>query len=431
MQEGPSDGHPDAWFTRDFAETGPGWVKRVSRYENQNEYEPLWYHDHTLGMTRLNVYAGLAGFYRLRDPEVESALGLPSGDFDRELLLQDRSFDEDGSLSYPDQGVTSAHPVWNPEFFGDVNLVNGVAWPFLEVEPRRYRFLLLNGANARFYELALSNGLGFTVIGTDGGLLGAPEPADAVLLGPGERVEIVVDFSALAAGTTLELVNDANAPFPGGDPVDEHTSKVMQFRVVAASGPDDSRVPPTLGTIPDLGTPAVTRSLTLVEVEDDATGNPLGVFLDGKRWGEPGDVSEIGRLGQTEIWELVNLTDDAHPIHLHLVDFQVIERQPFDADGYRTRFEDLNPTLPAQEIRGLDVTPFLQPDVTGPEPAERGWKDTVHAYPGQVTRLKVRWAPELGGSYPFDATAAPGYVWHCHILEHEDNEMMRRFELVR
>jgi spore coat protein A len=431
LQEAPSDGHPDAWFTPDFAEKGQGWVKEVYHYANVNQPENLWYHDHALGVTRLNVYAGLAGFYLLRDPALEQQLGLPTGAYDIPLLIQDRFFQPDGSLYYPPVGdVPQTHPVWMPEVFGDFNLVNGKVWPYLEVEPRRYRFLLLNGANARFYRLSLSHGGAFTLIGTDGGFLDRPVPVNQLLLGPAERADVIVDFAGQEPGRTIELDNDAAAPFPDGDPTNDHAAKVMQFRVIPLKSPDGSRVPETLTPIPTLPAATVTRTLTLYEALD-ANGNSLGLFLDGKRWGHSSsDVTELPQAYSTEVWQLVNTTDDAHPIHLHLIDFRISDRQPFDVDRYKADYAQLNPTVPATNTRTLPVDSYLQQTPRPPSAYEAGWKDTVVVPPGQVTRILVRFAPDDGGLFPFDPSLEPGYVWHCHILEHEDNEMMRRYKVV-
>lgn len=433
LQQSSSDGHPDAWFTPDFAQTGPAFSQKVYRYPNDNLEELLWYHDHALGLTRLNVYAGLAGFYLLRDPDAEAALGLPTGEQDLELVFQDRAFNTDGSLFYPDVGVNpDVHPQWVPEFFGDVNLVNGVVWPYLEVEPKRYRFRMLNGANARFYRFELTNERPFIQIGTDGGYLEAPVEVTSLLLAPGERADVIIDFGGLDVGSRVEIRNSAPAPFPSGDDPDGNTSQVMQFRIVEPSSADESVIPDRLDTIETLGPPEATRTHTLIEVEDPSSGEPLGVFLDGKRWGAPGTVSEVPEIGSTEVWQLVNLTMDAHPIHLHLIDFQILDRQPFDTDAYRADYTAMNPNIPIEDETEmtLDVDPYLRGDAQPPAANEVGWKDTVVAPPGTVTRFIVRWAPEGGGAFPFDATTEPGYVWHCHILEHEDNEMMRRYRLV-
>src|SRR5690606_16819495 len=241
-----------------------------------------------------------------------------------------------------------------------------VVWPVLEVEPRRYRFRILDGANARFYHLRLSGGLEFIQIGTDGAYLPAPVRVSSILLGPAERADVIVDFSGLTPGTEITLTNDAAAPYPGGDPPTEHTAQVMMFRVVEPGGPDTSSVPEAIAEVPTLDQVDAVRTLTLIEVEDPQSGQPLGVFLDGKRWGEPGNVTELPQIGTTEIWELVNLTDDAHPIHLHLIDFLILDRQEFDSDRYRARYEQLNPDIPAtDETVTLPVEEYL----TGqPEP---------------------------------------------------------------
>lgn len=397
-----SDGHPEAWFTRDFRKVGPHFRSTVYFYPNIQRPATLWYHDHALGITRLNVYAGLAGFYLIRDA-FELGLNLPGGRFEIPLVIQDRSFNADGSLFYPrqpDPPVPGVDPSIVPEFFGDTILVNGKVWPYLEVEPRKYRFRLLNGSNSRFYLLSLTSGQPLIQIGTDGGLLEAPVPVAELTLAPGERADVVVDFSAFA-GETIRLVNGAAAPFPGGDPPTEDTSQVMEFRVtLPLSEPDTSTVPSSLRPIWWLSpaAAALTRDLALVEAQD-----PFGrllLLLDGKRWSAP--VSEKPRLGSVEVWRLINLTEDAHPIHLHLVQFQILGRRPFDVDRYRSRRELV----------------FTGPPVP-PDPNERGLKDTVRANPGQVTSIIAR----------FGAFAGP-YVWHCHILEHEDHEMMRPYEVV-
>lgn len=430
LQEAAADGYPEAWFTPAFEQTGPGFVDDVSHYVNQNEEELLWYHDHALGITRLNVYAGLAGFYLLRDPAHEAALGLPSGPYDLELLFQDRAFQSDGSLFYPSVGDNpDVHPNWVPEFFGDVNLVNGVVWPHFEVEPRRYHFRLLNGANARFYSLKTSDNTPFIQIGSDGGFLEAPVVVHELLLAPGERADVIMDFTGKAEGASIRLTNSAPAPYPGGDAVDENTAAVMEFRVVALQSPDTSSVPVSIDTIPTLGPPDRVRTLTLIESEDPDTGQPVGVWLDGKRWGPPGSVTELPQVGSTEVWEIVNLTMDAHPIHIHLIDFQIVNRQLFDVDAYRAEYLALYPDIPTNMAMAIPVEPFLMGAPTPPAANEAGWKDTFVVPPGMVSRLIVQWGPEPGGDFPFDATAEPGYVWHCHILEHEDNEMMRPFRI--
>src|SRR6266496_162772 len=519
------DGGPDAWFTSilpdsDIAIHGDAYYSleacpadsAIYQYPNSQEATTLWFHDHTLGATRVNVYAGLAAFYFLRDQVsmdtgVTKAGGLPAGDYEHEIVIQDRMFDTNGQLLFPDgypSGLNGPppnpdiHPFWNPEFFGDAIVVNGKTWPHHEVEPRRYRFRFLNGSNARFYKLRLTNrstnrpGPAFWVIGTDGGLLDYPVKLNdralsdppGLLIAPGERFDVIIDFRGFA-GQTLTLVNGAKAPYPSGTPADPSTvGQILQFRVTKPlRSADDSYDPAgglplrtpmvrlanaSAGTFAAGVTPDVHRQLTLVEVE--GAGGPIEVLVNNTEFeglreddrspipdatpdGRGNYLTELPRVGSTELWEIINLTMDAHPIHLHLVQYQLINRQAFNVAKYRKLYDSVfpngtfapadGPPLPYNTLNAAgavggnpDPTPFLQGPILPPKPEEGGWKDTVKMLPGQVTRIAVRFAPQdrLAGStsqgnnyFPFDPTNGPGYVWHCHILDHEDNEMMRPY----
>ena len=412
-----SDGRPDAWFTAGFKARGAEWTREVYEYPNNQDACTLWYHDHAIGQTRLNVYAGLAGVYVIRD-EAEDALGLPADAYEIPLLIQDRSFAADGSLAYlaSKSAGTPDHPgPWVPEFFGDVNLVNGKAWPYLEVEPRKYRFRVVNGANARFYRLRLSDGRPFVQIGTDQGLLPAPAEVSKLLLSPAERADVIVDFRG-AAGKSIVLFNDAPAPFPGGKEVDARTTaRVMQFRVVKPlSRPDRRPIPQRLRPIAPLAEGnARIRHMAFREYKD-ANDEPIIVLLNARKWSEPIDTKP--KLGDVEIWNLINTTDDSHPIHLHLVRFQILDRQEFDSDDYLKAW---GAQTPGNGPDPIPVEPYLRGSRNPPAPDEAGWKDTVRADPKQVTRIIAR----------FDGYAGK-YPWHCHMLEHEDNEMMLQFEVV-
>jgi spore coat protein A len=412
-----SDGHPDAWFTAGFGQRGAEWTREVYEYPNQQDACMLWYHDHAIGQTRLNVYAGLAGAYIIRDEE-EDALGLPSGDYEVPLIIQDRSFDASGALAYPVSALAGSpdHPgPWVPEFFGDTVLVNGMVWPYFEVEPRRYRLRILNGSNARFFRLRLSDGRPFVQVGCDQGLLPAPVRLGRLSLSPGERADVIVNFRG-ARAAPVRLMNDARTPYPEGEVPDRGTvANVMEFRVTRPlAGPDDDAIPSRLhafAPLPEQG--ATVRHMALREYKD-ASGEPTTVLLNGRRWDAP--IAVRPRLGAVEVWHLINTTNDAHPIHLHLVRFQVLDRQRFDVKGYLANWGA------GQSGLGPDPIPaaaHLRGKRALPPAAERGWKDTVRVDPGEVVRIIVRFEGYTGK-----------YPWHCHMLEHEDNEMMQQFEVV-
>jgi len=438
-----SDGHPEAWWTAGGVIGGgynslPENVTNNAIFEYPNAQPPttLWYHDHALGITRINVLSGLAGFYLLRDPgDTTGANLLPSGKYEVPLAIQDRIFNVDGSFFFPSAGLNLAvHPYWNPEFFGDTIMVNGLVWPYMNVDRGQYRFRILDGSNARFYTLSFDNKMPFTVIGSEGGYLKAPVTVTEYAIAPGERADILVDFSTLPAGTNIILQNTAKAPTPRGAPANPQTTgQIMQFRVGTALGFPPKTLPanlnPTLaGIFPTLTTPAVTRLLTLQEVMGQF--GPVEILLDGQKWAAT--VNETPALGTTEDWVIVNPTADTHPIHLHLVQFQLVSRQPFQVKKYQTDWMALNGMPPlSAPTKIVDPTPYLQGKPVTALPVEQAWKDTIQMRPGEVTTIRVRFAPIDGtGTYPFVATSGPGYVWHCHIIDHEDNEMMRPYQVV-
>jgi spore coat protein A, manganese oxidase len=336
------DGFPEGWSTAK-GETGTAFNSRPSFYPNEQPAATLWYHDHSLGITRLNVYAGLAGCYIIRD-DAEDALNLPRGRYDIPLIIQDRSFRKNGSLLYP-RAVNGTHPIWIQEYFGNVICVNGKVAPFLDVEPRRYRFRLINGSNARYYRLRLrmsdhqgkepdrtAETPGFQQIGTDSGLLPKPLHSRYLLIAPGERMDVVIDFSEFR-GRSFVMLNDALAPFTmGGEAI---PPDVMLFRVgTALSEKDTSTVPDRLTAFETLdpGQAVRERLLAITEVERAADDYVVIGLLGKARWHEP--ITEDPKAGSIEIWSFVNSTLDVHPIHVHLIRFQVLNRQPFDLDLY-------------------------------------------------------------------------------------------------
>jgi spore coat protein A len=408
-----SDGLPEKWFV-------PGKSAHYF-YPNDQCAATLWYHDHALGITRLNVYAGMSGFYLLRDEE-ERSLGLPEGDYEIPIVLQDRSVDEKGQLVYApthEDGEKLPPGLWGPEFFGDFPVANGVIYPYFEVEPRPYRLRFLNGCNARFlnlyFNLAKSptdipNLLNVRQIGTDGGLLLKPAVINKLLLGPAERADLIVDFSS-HQGKTVTLSNNAAAPYPGWGMLNLPHPQLyewMEFRVtkpLAAATksyvmpPPNTAFPITSFTKLDPKDAVITRDLVIAETLD-AQGRSLGVHINDKGYDDP--VTETPRLGTIEKWRFINTTDDSHPMHLHLVQFQILERQ-----GFNPAEQQLNGTI---QLVGKARPPL---------PSEAGWKDTATVNPRDVLTILAKFEGFTGR-----------YVFHCHMLEHEDNDMMRPYEVI-
>lgn len=458
-----SDGYAEAWFLPDAKNIPAGYAREGSwyeffkrkatrswggnwsrgsaifRYPNTQRASTLWYHDHTLGMTRLNVYAGPAGFYLIRGGpddalvEARSALPakLPQGTREIPMAIQDRSFNADGSLFYPSSRAffdaingpylpaSDVPPIWNPEFFGNCMVVNGRTWPYLDVLPQRYRFRLLNGCQSRFLVLDFSAIPGVAVwqIGNEGGFLPAPlnlaERGWQSLMAPAERIDLIVDFSGVPPGRYTLLNAGPDEPF-GGFPINPGaradaagTGLLLQFRV-DGTAPADLTTPPEflrLPAIAPLPAAGVTRRVALLEEMsrfffDAPVAALLGAMVptakgfspQARRWDDP--ITENPQPGATEVWEIYNFTEDAHPIHIHELVFEVLDRQRFN----------LANNLPSGNPRP-------------PEPGERGRKDTVIAYPGEITRVRMTFGS--GGQY----------TWHCHIVEHEDNEMMRPYAI--
>jgi spore coat protein A, manganese oxidase len=469
---------------------GPGYV--TFEYPNHNRASTLWYHDHTLGMTRLNVYAGPAGFFLVRGGPADivfdsrtGALARLPGPAPKEndkfpstksyyeipIAIQDRSFNEDGSLFYPDTRTffdefegpyipdSGIAPMWNPEFFGNTLIVNGNTWPFQVVEQRRYRLRFLNGCQSRFLILDFGNMPGVEVwqIGNDGGFLAEPvplnttipgfDPIGQLLIGPAERADVIVDFANVAVGNYILRNIGPDEPFGGGeagedfDAADpETTGQVMQFRVVQATATDPT-TPPHFLRLPAL-TPlpaeTVTRKLALLEEmaifddeevvkeallgrvhddehheHDEAGGMAIPDF-----WMD--DITENPAVGATEIWEFYNFTADAHPMHIHEIVFEIVNRQEISFAIADEDDEEHEP-MPGHNGHGMGMGMVTRVQLLGEpmqaEPGESGFKDTVIAYPGQVTRVRAHF------------NTAGQFVWHCHIVEHEDNEMMRPYRI--
>ncbi len=483
-----SDGYAEAWYLPKAKNIPAGYAKRGTwydyfagkaaarygaawgpgfatfQYPKHNRASTIWYHDHALGMTRLNVYAGPAGFYIVRggpagddaviDGQTNTQAVLPGPSpqaddpfppnktyYEIPIAIQDRSFNTDGSLFYPDTRAffdefggpyipdTEISPIWNPEFFGNMITVNGNTWPFQTVEQRRYRFRFLDGCQSRFLILDFNQIPGVEVwqIGNEGGFLAAPVNITAnhgnrLLMGLAERADVIVDFTNVPVGQHILTNVGPDEPFGGGIPgVDfdiadpASTGQIMAFNVVPAVAADPTTLPQflVLPVIAPLPAESVTRPLALLEMgdvdPDIGFDGPIEAMLGNvddngnavhKMWADP--ISENPAVGATELWEIYNFTADAHPMHVHEVAFEVVNREALVLDE-----ETEEPIQPVQ----------LTDDVRPPEAWENGLKDTVISYPGEVTRIRAKFN-------------TPGYfVWHCHIVEHEDNEMMRPYRI--
>ena len=409
-----SDGNP-AVTPNGF---GPGETQSVT-YTNQLPQMPaslLWFHDHGLGATRLNVFAGLAGAYILRDEfdtgEEPNPIGIPGGAYEIPLVVQDRQFNRDGTFLYPTSDIEGV--TWIGEYFGDTMLVNGKVWPFLEVEPRMYRFRVLNGCNARILSLDIG-GPAFWQIGAEGGMWDVPVPMKELVLAPAERADVLVDFSKFRGARLVMKNHKPKRPVSNPAPSLE---QVMQIRVGRRlSQPGPTSIPSSLpGRKADLGGSIATRYITLNEVDPEEVEWFLN--LNAVRFDE-GPTTETPKVGTVEDWVYINMTGDTHPMHMHLVTFQVIGRTPFDVEAYEAAHGGPN-GVPG----GIDPASFATGPMLPPAPEERGFKDTVKANPGQFTTIRAKF--EL----PADVTAPQDYVYHCHIVEHEDNDMMRPFRVM-
>ncbi len=489
-----SDGHPLAWVTNDpAAATGlaanavtgfpgrPNGNTFTYDYPNDQLAAHLWFHDHAMGITRLNVYAGLAANYLLRD-SVEDGLNLPGGAYEIPLVIQDKSFNEDGSLFYNsnalldgngDQVTVNGNAAFSskPEFFGNTIVVNGKIWPFLQVEPRKYRFRMLNGSDSRFYSMWLEISGGgaipanaIKVIGNEGGLLPAAvttmgyNSSNTILMATGERVDVIIDFSDPSlAGKTITLRNNAAAPYPGGNPVaDTTTGRIMQFKVTKAlAGADTSAAPNVLrapvrpnGFEADGTTPvtwAATSATVFYDLQelmetnryvlDSLTGTVaqrLKLLINGREFADPVSAGEKRKVNVIQDWVVINSTADMHPMHLHLVHFEVIEKGTILNSDYTKATTLLLPSV-AGGIAGLKANEDDTGSVVAPGSGssytlnddELGWKETVRVPPASADGLRVGYVRIRA---KFDTIGT--YMWHCHILAHEENEMMRPFMVI-
>ena len=496
------DGTAEEWFTPNLQFVGPSYRTSVYTMPNVQAPTQLFYHDHVMGVTRIGLYSGVVGTaYFLRDP-AHTALDapnspLPTGQFEVPLALSARRFYTDGNLDFPpDRGTLNSanagddnggdsppnQPYWSYNEAADEIVVNGRVWPNLDVQRHQYRFRMVGQANAQLFDLQLCVGdwnahnnsdgtnslvpisddgdsascagqiVPLTIIGSDGGYLPAPQVSNDVQIGITERADILVDFSRFAPGTKIALINTtAHSGKPTGS-----TELVMQFTVqhgpaVAPPALPASLFPPRPTLTPDA--PVRTKVLRAFEDDDPLSATFNKRSIDGLSFDTP--PTEFPLIGSTEEWDLLNVfpaplfADDSdlntHQIHIHLLEFQLLNRQAFDSAAYEEQWALMNGHNPISSQIVVNPSSFLQGPVIPPAPYETGWKDTIQAPSGQITRILVRWAPQstpAGGvspgqnQFPIDPTsfpdpiAGPGYVWHCHLVGHEDHDMMRPLAVV-
>lgn len=460
ITEPESDGHSMAWFTAGFNETGPTWKTAEYHYNNDQHPGNLWYHDHALGFTRVNILAGLMGAYILSNPTVEDPLHLPSGaEYDRILLIFDKSFTKDGSIYMNSTGDDPmVHPQWQPEYFGDVITVNGKAWPYLKVKRKKYRFRIVNSSNSRFYRLALSNGMSMTQIGSDSAYLHRPVSVKDILLGCSEIADIIIDFSTVSTNDDeIILTNSAPYAYPDGKPVDNLTSKVMKFVIEKTKGYDSTEIPYKLVSYPraKVNDSVFTRYIALYMYMDmnmkkkmgmkmsmgdgngmgngNGNGMGMGMGMMGMETGMlinavPFDApaTEIAKQGTSEIWHVINLSTESHPMHMHLALFIILNHtQLVNVDKFTDCMMKKNDSLKCE------IDKYANGKVIEPPPNEMGWKNVVKIDPGFMTTIFVRFSLlHTHHPYPFNVSARPGYAYHCHMLDHEDNAMMRPLQIV-
>ena len=371
----------------------------VYDYNIDQQAATLWYHDHAIGNTRLNVYMGLAGFFLVTDDVEQQLISdglLPASEYDYPVVIQDRKINGNGQLSY--------HTLFDDSFFGDIAVVNGKAWPYLEVEPRKYRFRLLNGSNSRVYNLQLGDGsIPFIQIGSDGGLLENPETINSLVLTPGERADVIIDFSAAGLNPGDDLIlNNTQASRPMEEKDEDPLPELMQFKLRSDSVTimNDIMLPGMLSRIERLNEDDAVqeRYFTLEDEYDEKIGDSEwrinGLGFD--------DIEEIVQNGSIEVWNWVNKSDMIHPMHIHLVQFQILGR-------YTSVENEEGDLVPGKDL-GLD-------------PGESGWKDTVRVGPKEIVRVIARFDGRSEG------LKSELFPYHCHIIEHEDHEMMRQFVL--
>lgn len=416
------DGCPNAWYTSNGIK-GKQFTTNYYKYLNCQAASTLWYHDFSKGLSRLSLYSGLCGMYIIHDEKKESKLDIPKDKYDIPLIIQDKSFYEDGSIYYASKGdVVEIHPYWVRNFYGNTNIVNGKVWPNMNVENQLYRFRILNASNCRPYGLYLSNNCEFIQIATDGGYISTPKILTHITISPGERVDILIDFSKYKKGDKILLKNFFSK---------DDTQDIMQFTVIKEDEKIVYKIPNEINKIPKLIPNSKRISSVIIDKIDD-DNKVIGGFIDGQTIKYPPSLYTV--VGSTFEWDFINVSKDIHPIHIHLVQFQILGRQRIKSKEYLNDWTKINGKVPINKPRvQVDVDNYLLEEFIEVSDFEKGWKDTVYVPPGYVTRIVIRYAPiddknenviKGKNNFPFDIFNGMGYIYNSSIMEDVDNEMM-------
>lgn len=401
------DGNPRAWYTATGLK-GPIYTTNYYKYTNEQGSALLWYYDQSPGVSRLSVYSGLCGLYFIKDDKYN----LPKDEYHIPIIIQDKSFNEDGSLFYEDEETCGDHPYWKNKFLGDTIVVNGKVWPNLNVKKQLYRFSILNGSNSRPYKIALSNGSKMIQIGSDGGYINKPQELTYFVLYPGERIDLLIDFSKYKEKDKIVMKNLFAS---------DECEDIMSFTITNITKKIEYNLPATLIKYPKLKVNSEKISTFFLQREDSKYKD--GYYIDDKTYLNPPNI--ITKVGSTFIWEFVNLCDDDVCIHIHLANFQIVERQKINKNMCREIYDNNKSLVLNDNI--YEDEPKL------PEIYEKGFKDTLYCPSSFVTRIIIRYAPNyiiedinIGENYySFSTSDGPEYIISSQILEQKDNYLIR------
>ena len=402
------DGNPRSWYTATGIK-GPVYSTNYYKYTNEQRGAMLWYYEQSPGICRYSVYSGLCGLYFIKDEKYN----LPKDEYHIPLIIQDKSFYEDGSLYYDDEKSNSSHSYWKEKFYGDTILVNGKVWPSLKVKNQLYRFSILNGSNSRGYKIALSDNSKMLQIGSDGGYIDKPQDLSYFVLYPGERIDVIIDFSKYKENDKIIMKNLFSS---------DECEDIMEFNVINVNKKIEYNLPKTLKKYPPM---KINREkLYTVLVKTKKYEYKDGYFINNETYLNPPNI--ITKVGSTFIWEFINLCDDDICMHIHLTNFQILERQKIN----KTRCEE---SYLKNKVLNFNDEDLYEGEAILPELYEKGLKDTFYCPPYFVTRIIIRYAPNnimeetnVGENYfSFDTSDGPEYIINSQILEQKDNYLVR------